>query len=65
MAMMVALLELSQRAGLKIVILDVFATNIAAIKLYEKVSFKEAGRIIKGVLRDGKYIDLVRMTIEL
>jgi len=64
-ALMHALIELSKKAGLKILILDVFATNIAAIRLYEKVGFREVGRIPKGICRDGNYIDLVRMTTEL
>jgi len=64
-ALMQALKELSEKAGLKILILDVFATNNVAINLYEKIGFKETGRIPKGIYRDGNYIDLVRMTTEL
>jgi ribosomal protein S18 acetylase RimI-like enzyme len=64
-SMMEALLELAKKAGLKIVILDAYGTNTAAISLYEKVGFKEVGRIPKGILRDGRFIDLVRMTAEL
>lgn len=64
-ALMQALIELSKRAGLQILILDVFATNTTAIKLYAKMGFREVGRIPKGVYRDGGYIDLVRMTREL
>ena len=63
--MMMALLELARKIGLKIVILDVFATNMAAIRLYEKAGFEQTGKIPKGILRDGAYIDLVRMTTEL
>jgi RimJ/RimL family protein N-acetyltransferase len=64
-ALMQALKELSKNAGLKILILDVFATNNAATNLYEKIGFKETGRIPKGIYRDGNYIDIVRMTTEL
>jgi L-amino acid N-acyltransferase YncA len=64
-ALMQALKELSKNAGLKILILDVFATNNVAVKLYEKIGFKETGRISKGIYRDGNYIDIVRMTTEL
>jgi RimJ/RimL family protein N-acetyltransferase len=64
-AMMNALLQLAKQAGLRTVILDHFATNSVARRLYEKVGFKEVGRIPKGVLRDGNYIDLVRMAVEL
>jgi putative acetyltransferase len=59
-----ALLELAKKAGLRIVFLDVFATNTVAISLYEKMGFKEVGRIPKGILRGGNYIDLVRMATE-
>lgn len=64
-AMMNALLQLAKQAGLRIVILDHFATNSAARRLYEKVGFREIGRIPRGILRDGNYIDLVRMAVEL
>jgi putative acetyltransferase len=64
-ALMQALIELSKKAGLKILILDVFATNAVAIGLYEKAGFREVGRIPKGIYRDGSYIDLVRMTAEI
>jgi putative acetyltransferase len=63
--MMMTLLELAKKTGLKVVILDVFATNIVAIRLYQRVGFKEVGRIPKGILRDGNYIDLIRMAAEL
>jgi putative acetyltransferase len=63
--MMLALLALSEKIGLKIIILDVFATNAPAIRLYETVGFKEIGRIPKGILRDGNYLDLVRMATEI
>jgi putative acetyltransferase len=64
-SMMEALLELAKKAGLKIVILDAYGTNKAAIGLYEKVGFQEVGRIPKGILRDGRFIALVRMAAEL
>jgi putative acetyltransferase len=63
-SIMKALLELAKKAGLRIVFLDVFATNTVAISLYEKIGFKEVGRIPKGILRGGNYIDLVRMATE-
>ena len=64
-SLMRALLKLAKRADLKIVFLDAFATNKAAIGLYEKLGFKEIGRIPKGLLRQGNYIDLVRMAVEI
>ena len=59
------LIEQSRRMGLKIVVLDVFETNKRAKGLYEKAGFKESGRIPKGIIKDGKYIDLIRMVHEL
>jgi L-amino acid N-acyltransferase YncA len=55
----------SKKAGLKILVLDVFDTNKIAKHLYEKMGFKEAGRIPKGIYKNDKYIDLIRMTLEL
>lgn len=64
-ALMQSLKELSKKAGLKILFLDVFATNTVAITLYEGTGFKEVGRIPKGIYRDRNYIDIIRMTTEL
>jgi len=62
---MKTLIEESKKAGLKILVLDHFDTNKTARRLYEKMGFKEAGRIPKGICKNGKYIDLARMTLEL
>lgn len=62
---MKTLIEESRKAGLKILVLDHFETNKTARLLYEKMGFKERGRIPKGICHRGKYIDLVRMTLEL
>lgn len=62
---MQTLIEESKKAGLKILVLDVFETNKTAKALYTKLGFKDAGRIPKGVYKNGKYIDLIRMTLEL
>ncbi len=51
--------------GLKILTLEVYATNKRAIHVYEKMGFQETGRIPKGIKRNGKYIDQVIMTQEL
>jgi ribosomal protein S18 acetylase RimI-like enzyme len=59
------LIEESKKAGLKVLVLDVFDTNRIAKKFYEKIGFKEVGRIPKGVCKNGKYIDLARMALEL
>ena len=63
--MMKALIAESRRMGLKVLVLDVFASNSRARHLYEKVGFEEAGRVPRGICRKGKYIDLIRMTMTL
>ncbi len=62
---MKALIEESKKAGLKILVLDHFASNKHARALYEKMGFREMGRIPNGIYKSGKYIDLIRMVREL
>jgi ribosomal protein S18 acetylase RimI-like enzyme len=62
---MQTLKEESKKAGLKILVLDAFATNKTAQALYRKMGFQDAGRIPKAICKNGKYIDLIRMTLEL
>lgn len=57
--------EESKKAGLKMLVLDAFATNKTALALYRKMGFQDAGRIPKAICKNGKYIDLIRMTLEL
>ncbi len=64
-AIMKTLIEEAKKAGLKVLVLDVFDTNKTAKKLYKKMGFKEVGKIPKGICRNGKYIDLVKMSLEL
>jgi ribosomal protein S18 acetylase RimI-like enzyme len=59
------LIEASRRAGLRILVLEVFDTNKIAKHLYQKMGFKEAGKIPKGVYKNGEYVDDIRMTLEL
>lgn len=59
------LIEESRKIGLRVLVLDVFDSNTAAKSLYAKMGFKDAGRIPMGVFKKGKYIDLLRMTLEL
>jgi len=47
--------------NLKIIILEVFADNYIAQKLYKKVGFVEYGRLPKASKRRGKYIDEILM----
>ncbi len=63
--LMDSLLQLAKQTGLKVIILDMFATNTVARRLYEKVGFVEVGKIPKAINRDGKYIDLIRFAIEI
>lgn len=63
--LMDSLLQLARQAGLKIIILDMFATNAVARRLYEKVGFVEVGKIPKAINRHDKYIDLIRFAIEI
>ena len=46
---------------LRIITLGVFGGNELAISMYEKFGFKEYGRLPKGVLYRGKYIDHIYM----
>jgi len=63
--MMETLIEGSRKMGLKVLILEVFASNKRARHVYEKVGFQENGRIPKGIYKKGQYIDLIRMTMPL
>ena len=63
--LMKTLIGESRKAGLKVLVLEVFDSNSVAKSLYTKMGFKDAGRIPKGVFKKGKYIDLLRMTLEL
>ena len=46
---------------LRIVTLGIFDGNVKAKSMYEKFGFKEYGRLPKGVLHKGKYIDHIYM----
>lgn len=54
-------LDRARRGGLGLVELQVFATNEAAIRLYERMGFEKAGVIPNKILRDGRYFDEVTM----
>jgi putative acetyltransferase len=56
-----AALDISQRAGIEKVELDVFASNKAAIELYENMGFVIEGRRLKSRHIDGEYDDIVEM----
>jgi ribosomal protein S18 acetylase RimI-like enzyme len=63
--LMQTLINESKKMGLEILVLDVFDVNQPAKALYKKMGFKEMGRIPKGIHKNGRYMDLVRMTREL
>jgi len=64
-ALMESLIQLAKQMNLRVVILDTFATNNIAQRLYKKVGFVEVGKIPKGIHRDGSYIDMLRFAIEI
>jgi RimJ/RimL family protein N-acetyltransferase len=60
--MVKTLSEQAAGLGLKVLTLNVFATNKQAIHVYEKVGFIQTGTVPKKHLREGQYIDEVIMT---
>jgi RimJ/RimL family protein N-acetyltransferase len=59
------LIEESHKVGLSVLVLTLFSHNDRARHVYEKLGFKETGRIPKGLFRNRKYIDEVIMTREI
>ena len=59
--MLEVLLEKAEGEGILLVELEVFATNKVARRLYENLGFVTFGVVPKGLLRNGKFIDAVRM----
>ena len=59
------LIRQAKKERLKIILLAVYENNLPAITLYRKLGFKEVGRTPKGVYWKGKYIDDIRMAIEI
>jgi RimJ/RimL family protein N-acetyltransferase len=60
-AMLKALIFHAETIGLMMLTLDVFSTNNRAIHVYEKLGFKETGRIPKKLVKNGKYVDEILM----
>jgi RimJ/RimL family protein N-acetyltransferase len=56
-------MQKSREKGLERIELEVFASNAAAIKLYEKAGFVVEGVKKKGRKLDGEYDDLVEMAL--
>lgn len=59
--MVKTLVSQAEKTGLKIVVLYVFSTNKRAKHLYEKLGFRETGRIPNELYKDGKFIDHIIM----
>ncbi|TBR17423.1 GNAT family N-acetyltransferase [bacterium] len=61
--LMEAALAAAKASGIERVELEVFASNAPAITLYRKLGFREEGRKLKALKRDGGYDDLVVMAL--
>jgi GrpB-like predicted nucleotidyltransferase (UPF0157 family)/RimJ/RimL family protein N-acetyltransferase len=61
--LMEAALDGARKVGLERVELEVYASNTAAIRLYERVGFAREGRHARARLLDGVYDDVVTMAI--
>jgi RimJ/RimL family protein N-acetyltransferase len=59
--MLKALISRAETIGLEILTLSVFSSNERAFHVYEKVGFKEVGRIPNGLFKNGKYLDDILM----
>jgi RimJ/RimL family protein N-acetyltransferase len=55
----------ARETGLKVLRLSVFSSNQRTKHDYEKVGFKETGRIPGEIFKDGKFMDEIIMTMEL
>ena len=63
--MMRVLVEEARRVGLKVLRLTVFDSNLRARHVYEKVGFREVGKMPKALRKGDEYVDEVSMTLEL
>ena len=63
--MMRTLISKGENMGLKMLTLWVFSTNERAKHVYEKVGFRETGRISNALYKDGRFADLIMMVKEL
>lgn len=61
--LMEAALAAAKAAGVERVELEVFASNAAAVTLYRKLGFREEGRKLRALKRDGAYDDLLLMAL--
>ncbi len=63
--MLQLLIEQGRQMGLEVLVIRHFSGNDRAQHVYEKIGFVETGRVPDGVKRDGRYRDLVTMTMKL
>jgi len=63
--MMRLLIEESRKVGLRLLCLSVYESNLRARHVYEKVGFREVGRIPKAICKGDQYLDEVVMALEL
>jgi RimJ/RimL family protein N-acetyltransferase len=59
--MLKKLIAYAQERGLKLLRLGVFSTNTRAQHVYEKLGFRECGRIPGEIYKNGKYVDHISM----
>jgi RimJ/RimL family protein N-acetyltransferase len=59
--MLTQLIAQARKRGLKILTLGVFETNKRAKHVYEKLGFRECGRIPSEIFKNGQYIDHITM----
>lgn len=59
--MLETLVEESRRARLKLLVLDVYASNTRVRHVYSKPGFREAGTVPKMVFRIEGYVDTIGM----
>jgi RimJ/RimL family protein N-acetyltransferase len=55
----------AKKLGIKVIFLEVYATNERARHVYGKVGYMEVGCLPKAVTRDGEYIDSIMMAKEI
>ena len=63
--MMRVLVQESRRAGLRLLRLTVFNSNLRARHVYEKAGFREVGKMPKAIRQGDRYVDEVCMALEL
>ncbi len=63
--MLNTLIAKAETIDLEMLTLSVFSSNARAYHVYEKVGFREVGRITKGLFKNGMYVDDIIMVRQL